>query len=210
MLIGINGIKGSGKDYFGKIMQSILTSEGGNHPIAKFADPIRITVESIYGEMTEDQYDEFKRVDHLNCTTGKMIPGRDIVRGIGMKMRSYDGGKQFLDFVKAVSESTAGTTIVTDLRFGNEFDIGWDYTVKVESGKESDGTESEQVWPDDKFDFVILNQEEGEELSTAVMLVMMSIMGYDVPEPSIDYFFCGDSVLFKGYDTELVINRPTF
>lgn len=206
MLIGINGIKGSGKDYFGKVMLDLLGND--SHQILKFADPIRQTVESIYGEMTEVQFDDFKRIDHPNQITGKWIPGREIVRGIGMKMRSYDGGQQFLDHVTDGHASIPGTTFVTDLRFENEFGLPWDYTIKVESDDaKSDGAESEQVWPDGMFNFIIRNKKEGPEVARAVSALILMCMGYDVPNHGeILYHQIGDKFLLDGYETEIICN----
>lgn len=159
-LIGINGIRGSGKDFLGKRLVKYLERHGFTCEVRKFADPIKHSLEDIFGPMTEEQYDEFKRTTHpmMFLDEARPIKGRDIVRGHGMKMRSYDGGQQFLDYVTAPSE--CDFVIVTDLRFENEFTLDWFYKFKVFNPSiKSDGHESETDWPADMFDAVVENDK---------------------------------------------------
>lgn len=166
-LIGINGLKGSGKDYLGKLLAEQLRERGFVVQFRKFADPIKFQIEQIFGSMTEEQYDEFKRIQHPMSVgdSARLVFGRDIVRGVGMKMRSYDGGQQFLDYVSGREEGRAHPdfVIATDLRFENEFELDWFWTQQVIAASvESDGHSSEKVWPVSMFDDVFEHNFEGD------------------------------------------------
>lgn len=115
MIIALSGYKGSGKDtlanFFIKRHQFIRHA---------FADKIKDVCSDIL-QLDPTDLDDFKRGGVV--WNGKEIPGRDIVRGIGMLMRSYDE-KQFVSDVdqRIASERSQGhqNFVITDLRFDNE------------------------------------------------------------------------------------------
>lgn len=115
-IIALTGFKGSGKDTVAKMLFD-------RYPEAvhlAFADPIRQRLMDGLN-LTLDEYDRFKR---RTFTSGELsVNGRDILRLLGMTMRSYDED-QFVRYVEnSIQECVKNGRslfIITDLRFDNE------------------------------------------------------------------------------------------
>lgn len=114
MIIFLCGPKGSGKDTvaaeFAKLNPTYRT--------VAFADPIRAFVMELFKLDTTEEYDRFKRGEIITGD-GKTANGREIVRGIGMKMLGYDQ-KQFVRYVED-AVANAPDIIITDCRMPHEF-----------------------------------------------------------------------------------------
>lgn len=124
LIIGFSGPKGCGKDKAFEIIKR-------NYPDLKvkkiaFADPIRKKLFEIFN-LNENSYDNLKRSENVTILGStaviSRVDGREIVRGIGMLMRSYDED-QFVNYVrKEVLTNTDTIYICTDVRFENEVEM---------------------------------------------------------------------------------------
>lgn len=157
MIIFLCGPKGSGKDAVAKEFVKWYPS----YRTVAFADPIRYFVMDLFELTDTSEYDAFKRSTVM--IQGRGVSGREIVRGIGMKMLGYDQ-KQFVRYVEdAVANQP--DIIITDCRMKHEFALAKkirryrDEVAVVQirrEGYEYDGhvTESEPTFP---MDLVIHN-----------------------------------------------------
>ena len=149
LVIGLHGAKGSGKDQFFKSARSMFP-DLDIRKIA-YADSIKNHVCRIFGLKDEHQYDTFKRSDVT--FNGQTVPGRNVVREIGMLMRSYDS-MQFVDYVeRTVLNNPQAIWCITDLRFQNELQsvkhVLDGYVVKIKRpGYEFDGHTTETEFAD--------------------------------------------------------------
>lgn len=162
IVIGLHGAKGSGKDYFYKVVKKAFPL----HDIRKvaYADPIKNELMRIFDLATEDQYDLFKRTD-VSYTLLKhlshQVPGRQVVREIGMLMRKYDEN-QFTRYVEdEIAKAPGAIWCITDLRFNNELDsinkLGG-VVVKIQRPHfKYDGHVTETEFPDEKCSTIIDN-----------------------------------------------------
>jgi hypothetical protein len=162
IIIGLHGAKGSGKDQFYKAAKEAFPL----HNIRKvaYADPIKIEVSKIFELESEEQYDSFKRTDvKFNLFFVREVPGRQVVREIGMLMRRYDE-QQFVQYVEdQIKSDPSAVWCITDLRFENELksikDMGG-YVVKIKrEGYEFDGHATEKEFPDEVCDLILHNKE---------------------------------------------------
>lgn len=162
MIIGLHGAKGSGKDQFYRAIKA----EYPDLNIRKiaYADPIKNEVSRIFELQTEEQYDAFKR-SRVFYTLPRMlthhVEGRQIVREIGMKMRSYDP-TQFVRYVEEeIAKDPTAVWCITDLRFDNELESIRKMNglvVKIKrAGFEFDGHVTEIEFPNLACDIVIHN-----------------------------------------------------
>lgn len=138
MHIALCGYKGSGKSFAGEI----IAREFGLTP-ASFADPIKDSIMKTFKLDVIEQYDVFKRTSHV--IGGKTVSGRDIVRDHGMFARNAN-----VDYfiVKMMENIASGPTVITDLRFLNEFKFCKKHdilTIQILADTESDGHESEML-----------------------------------------------------------------
>ena len=126
MIIGFSGPKGCGKD----LAYQIIKEQFPDKKIEKiaFADPIKQFLCSLLN-IDIDTYDKLKRVQKLSLVdqdtnqTLTTIPGRQLVREIGMMMRDYDE-EQFNRYVYQQVASNPDTIYVcTDVRFENEVNL---------------------------------------------------------------------------------------
>lgn len=117
-VIALHGAKGSGKDLF-FLLAKDLFPDFDLRKIA-FADPIKDKVCEIFRLDNESEYDIFKR-GVIDKSCGQSVEGREIVRGIGMLMRSYNPN-QFVEYVSEKIKTSDCNIIwfITDLRFDNE------------------------------------------------------------------------------------------
>lgn len=118
-IIALCGFKGSGKDTVAKLLETCYNRHGKDVKLIAYADPIKETVMNIFNLRKIEEYDAFKR-DQFQVNDQVSVSGRQIVRGIGMKMREYDSF-QFVRYVsETIDKSTESVYIITDLRFQNE------------------------------------------------------------------------------------------
>lgn len=177
MLIALSGFKGSGKDYVGQI----LVDDYDFYAVA-FADPIKRHVMEIFGLNTTAEYDTFKRDVLTWGLNDCKVKGRQVVREIGMLMRSYDE-QQFVRQVACFWEQVlSGITsvtprrriVITDLRFQNELDWVRSFggvAVRIErDGTESDGHVTEQRL---SIDMVIDNNSSREEVKQQLQSILV-------------------------------------
>ena len=175
MVIFLHGLKGSGKDTTAKILIDKF-----NFKKVAFADPIKIVLMKTFNLKTEEEYDFFKRNDLFNGF--RIVNGRDVLRNIGMLMRSYDD-KQFINYVnKFINENK--NAVVTDLRFDNELEYANSLDVKNDKkllikvkrdSIEQDNHISEKGFPDEVFEYVIENNGTLEELEEKVNKIINSL-----------------------------------
>jgi len=170
VVIALTGPKGSGKDTVADMLVGYYQAQYKTvHRIA-FADPIKKVVQHIFDldPTSNNQYDLFKRSNITYQLSGHMnhiVPGRHVVREIGMLMRSYDE-KQFNDYIeqqfKSVQFANNNVFVVTDLRFDNEYTLlrRWKaIIVKVDRpGYHYDGHITERGFDDHLVDFTISNE----------------------------------------------------
>lgn len=181
LVIALTGFKGSGKDTVCDLLMK-------HYPNAKrhaFADPIKLRIMEAL-DLRPSEYDRFKR---QTFRSGELdIRGRDIVRMVGMTMRSYDP-EQFVSYVHdAISvESQSGVRefIVSDVRFDNE--LRWLKTLRehspfrvivikvVRPDVTSDGHVSEKEIPDDQCSVIINNDGDLKQLEKEVAEIVTLI-----------------------------------
>lgn len=179
VVIGLHGAKGSGKDYFYKVVKKQFP----NKDIRKiaYADPIKLKVMFLFGLETEEEYDLFKRTN-LSYRVGRDIvhDGRHVVREIGMMMRDYDP-EQFVRYVESMIKASPNSIwCITDLRFQNELEsineLGG-YVVKIKrSGVEYDGHVTETEFDSDVCDYEITNNASLEVYEHKVIEVFDNIL----------------------------------
>jgi hypothetical protein len=182
LVIGLHGAKGSGKDLFYKIVKRAFPL----HVVKKtaYADPIKREVCRIFGLADEDQYDLFKRNDvkyHLPGYMTHSVHGRQVVREIGMLMRSYDEN-QFTRYVEEqIATAPNAIWCITDLRFTNELksiqnNLGG-IIIKIQrTGFSYDGHETETELSDDVCDAVIANDGTEKQYEEKVIATMHAII----------------------------------
>jgi hypothetical protein len=164
IVIGIHGAKSSGKDYAYQVMRQAFP----NYDFGKlaFADPIKAEVCRIFGLLDESQYDMFKRTSVSYLLPGyesRSVPGRQVVREIGMLMRQYDEN-QFTRYVADRVDNGPENRIwvITDVRFDNEVKLlrrlpGGKIIKVVRDRVKYDGHVTEQELPDAECDAVVHN-----------------------------------------------------
>ena len=181
-VIALTGPKGSGKDTVAAVIKEQYGDRFDVRTIA-FADPIKQKIQHLFDldPTNVDQYDLFKRSDVKYQLPGYLehsVPGRHVVREIGMLMREYNVD-QFTRYVvnQFVSETKPNTIwIVTDLRFDNEY-----ITLRTHGAKivkitrpqyNYDGHITERGFDDHLVDKQVLNDGSLEYLGTRVKIVM--------------------------------------
>lgn len=164
VIIGLHGAKGAGKDEFYRVAKRLFPL----HDIRKvaYADPIKNEICRIFRLTGEDQYDRFKRTQVLfDIETGDIasaVPGRQVVREIGMMMRDYDEN-QFTRYVESeIAKHPSAIWCITDLRFANELEsinrLGGRVVKILRKGVQYDGHVTETELPDDVCDYIIHNE----------------------------------------------------
>lgn len=135
-VLTFSGRKGSGKDTAADQALDIVEQHTTHQPTKRvaFADSIAHQVCELLG-IEYDQYDTVKRINTTieYAGGGFRFNGREIVRGIGMMMRSYDENQftryvmsELESFVTAIAdddEAGSGVFAITDMRFENEIDM---------------------------------------------------------------------------------------
>lgn len=189
LVIGLHGAKGSGKDQFYKAVKAAFP----HLDVRKiaYADPIKHEVSRIFGLQSEEQYDLFKRSPieytlpgHLKVT----VPGRQVVRELGMMMRRYDE-QQFVRYVESeIYKAPQAIWCITDLRFDNELrsirNVLHGMVIKIKrGGVEYDGHATETEFPDEMCSSVIhnvgLSLEQYEQLAVQHMSSIMQTIALE-------------------------------
>lgn len=182
IVIALTGPKGSGKDRVAEIIKENLGSLYSVKNIA-FADPIKKAVQHIFCLSPHDvnEYDNIKRTD-LRWNPMCSVPGRHVVREIGMLMRDYDT-EQFVRYVeKEIKENSVPNSIwvVTDLRFDNEYTLLKKLSaviVKVtRPNYYYDGHITERGFDDTLVDYVIDNNGTLKDLKQKVIETMKEVI----------------------------------
>jgi len=160
MIIGLHGLKGSGKDTVYQIIKEI---DNEFNKIA-FADPIKKEIFKIF-QIDEHTYDTLKRIPYW----------RHIFRNIGMLMRKYDENQ----FINYVDQNLKNKIIVTDVRFMNEIEFLKKQNailIKVKRfNKNEDNHITEQDLSDELFDYIIDNTKDLEHLKNQVIKILEKI-----------------------------------
>lgn len=166
LVIGLHGAKGSGKDQFYKAVKAAFP-QLDVRKIA-YADPIKNEVSRIFGLQSEEEYDAFKRttikfnIPRNRYPEPRLVEGRQVVREIGMMMRSYDEG-QFVRYVEdEIRKAPQAVWCITDLRFDNELKSIKNelngIVIKIKrGGVEFDGHITETEFPDEVCSSIIHN-----------------------------------------------------
>lgn len=191
-IIALTGPKGSGKDTVATIIQALYGYHYDVETIA-FADPIKKVVQHVFQLDTNDtrQYDDFKRTNVHYWTPNKItrdmvmheVPGRHVVREIGMLMREYNVN-QFTDYVNnRFNECRLNDNkifVVTDLRFDNEYMMlkSWnaDIVKIIRPQYQHDGHITERGFDDHLVSKILMNDGSVEYLTTRVRTVMDSLL----------------------------------
>lgn len=181
LVIALAGFKGSGKD----TVCELLLEHYPKATHLAFAKPIKLRIMEAL-DLKPSEYDKMKR---QTFRSGELeIKGRDIVRMVGMTMRSYNP-EQFIndvcDEINLGYKDGVDTFIISDLRFDNE--VRWLYTLQAHSPfkvviikvtrpeVESDGHVSEQEIPDDQCTIVLNNDGDINQLKQEVAEIVTLI-----------------------------------
>lgn len=166
LVIGLHGAKGSGKDQFYKAAKAAFP-QLDVRKIA-YADPIKNELCRIFGLASEQEYDEFKRttikfnIPKNSYPEPHLVEGRQVVREIGMLMRSYDENQFTQYVVNEINKAPNALWFITDLRFDNELksiknELGG-IVIKIKRGGfDFDGHVTETEFPDEACTSVIYN-----------------------------------------------------
>lgn len=186
-IVALTGPKGSGKDTVGQLIEKMYPSF--NPRTIAFADPIKKEIQHLFDLDPENnkQYDDFKRTDvHYwvpNTITRDMVmrnvPGRHVVREIGMLMRRYDD-KQFTQYVvNEIRYKPTDLWIVTDLRFDNEYSmlkgLGAKIIKIIRPQYQYDGHITERAFDDHLVDKILMNDGDLDYLQQRVQYIMSDI-----------------------------------
>lgn len=188
-VVALTGPKGSGKDTVGQLIGELYPDY--KVKTIAFADPVKKVVQHLFDLNPEsvDQYDLFKRTDVEYSLPGHLshkVPGRHLVREIGMLMRKYDE-RQFTDYVfdTITSDHARLTTmkmiyVITDMRFDNEYTMVKSFGGKIikilRPNYHYDGHITERGFDDHLVDYKLMNDGDLEYLKTRVQIVMNSVL----------------------------------
>lgn len=170
MIIALAGAKGSGKDYFYHKAVDICAVLCERPPIIKklaFADLIKRRICEIFDLKSEQEYDIFKRTLSAYKTDSNILKlrhNRDIIKNIGMLMRSYDPD-QFIKYAETCMIFNMNEPnyiwFITDLRFDNEVQfVRKNYGIIVKIMRHNnpyDGHATEIELPDEQCDHIVIN-----------------------------------------------------
>ena len=180
-IIALTGPKGSGKD----TVASMIAKRYQNVSVIAFADPIKKVINNLFDldPSNNIQYDAFKRADLTYQLPGYLshrVSAREVVREIGMLMRSYDE-KQFTEYVvSSIACKSNDIWVVSDLRFDNEYMVLRSLGAKIINIKrpnyEYDGHITERGFNDSLVDYTILNDGDLKYLDMRVESVVENII----------------------------------
>lgn len=179
-IIGLAGLKRSGKDTFAKALDDQASMRGIDVQTIAFADPLRAAVRVLYQLSDRDWFgDALKDVLH---PTWHISP-RQMLINVGQAMRGVDPDhwvKLLCRDVELIEKHAEGPTliIVTDVRQRNEADalrvLGGRLAVVKRPGITWDGHITEQlagecVYP---FDYTVRNDSTIEHLRIAAREIL--------------------------------------
>jgi len=159
MILGLAGLKGSGKDTVYQIIKEI----DEEYIKLAFANPIKNKIFEIF-QIDEHTYDVLKRQQYW----------RHIFREIGMLMREYDENQ----FIKYVEKNLTNKVVITDIRFMNEIYFLKKQNailIKVKRFNNDDNHITEQDLHDELFDYIIDNTKDYEHLKKQVIKILNDI-----------------------------------
>lgn len=183
--IGFTGAKGSGKDTCFQILKPWILQHYDifkNVERIAFADPIKQAISQIFS-ISLSQIEQIKRINNLtfldknNNQIIGTFTGRDVVRNIGMLMRSYDQD-QFIKFVKKqILHNPSTLYLITDVRFENERLFLNQHHYKlikiIRPGVLYDNHITER---DIKSDYTVVNDGDIEQLKNKLIPVIEEIL----------------------------------
>lgn len=159
----ICGFRGSGKDEVGEYIQRMAEEKGIEVCTWAFADKIRETLMKTFKLHQRSDYDNFKRSSFRLISDNflRELDGREILRTIGMAMRSCNERVFLEDVMKKVEEHPTALNVITDLRFKNELEWARENNYKIIKVKKtntySDGHISELGIEDKYCNYIIEN-----------------------------------------------------
>ena len=174
--VAICGYKGSGKDFVANVLINWARQNNFYGRKAAFADPIKWVIMDAFDLTSEEEYDMFKR-SSVRLANDKVIPGRDILRSIGMTMRSFNQDefvKRMDNYIKRFSppQNMEGIVVITDLRFKNEVKWAKENHIPIIKVKRNsavfDGHVSEMEIDDFLCDYIIDNNRDPEQTEAHV------------------------------------------
>ena len=187
LIVGLTGPKGSGKDTVADLIVANYQAQWKTVHRLAFADPIKKVIQHIFDldPTNNDQYDQFKRTEisyHLPGYMAHAVPGRHVVREIGMLMRGYDE-KQFNKYIEDQFASAQFTSnhvfVITDLRFDNEYTMLRRWGAKIvkvdRPGYHYDGHITERGFQDELVDFTIHNKGSLNDLTNSVQDLIIAL-----------------------------------
>jgi hypothetical protein len=169
--VAICGYKGSGKDFVANVLINWARQHNFYGRKAAFADPIKWVIMDAFDLNEELEYDNFKR-SSVQLSSGKVIPGRDILRSIGMTMRSFNQDefvKRMDKYIKTINppHELEPIVVITDLRFKNEVKWAKENHIPIIKVKRNtavfDGHVSEMEIDDFLCDYIVDNNRDPEQ-----------------------------------------------
>lgn len=169
-LIGISGFKRSGKDTAADFIQ--LMAENHRIPSNRFAiaDTVIEKASAVFGFDRKD-WDKLKVNGVMSLGDGSIYRDvRDVVRDFGMAL--IDADETYLIRNAEAKLQPFMLNIVTDVRFDREIDMikrnGGLLIKIVRPGVGSDGHVTEQHLDDDKYDAIVVNDGDLDQLERRV------------------------------------------
>lgn len=169
-LIGISGFKRSGKDTAADFIQ--LMAENHRIPSNRFAiaDTVIEKASAVFG-FKRDDWDKLKVNGVMSIGDGSIYRDvRDVVRDFGMAL--IDADETYLIRNAEAKLQPFMLNIVTDVRFDREIDMikrnGGLLIKIVRPGVGSDGHVTEQHLDDDKYDAIVVNDGDLDQLELRI------------------------------------------
>lgn len=179
MLIGLNGLPGSGKDEVYEILSGLLEMKVRR---VAFADKMKVSAARSLGfKGTDEEAFEYcnvlKSINNLILTPDSCLSGREYIENYGTEGHRDVFGEDF--WVDATLprdfDHSNGLTVVTDVRFDNEAervrDLGGEVWL-VERNLTASNHASQQPISNKLIDKVLLNTGTKTELTQRLMTVM--------------------------------------
>lgn len=117
MIIGISGNNGAGKDTFGALLEAAFHRLGKSAKRVAFADSLYTVCKILYGIPSKRECDAQPELKNSLCASGKTV--RETLIAVGRALGEINPAT----FVNALKIGDHDFTIITDVRFKNEFNI---------------------------------------------------------------------------------------
>jgi hypothetical protein len=193
-LIGINGLKGSGKDTAFECIRQIAEARNQTAERRAFADKLKVIAARVLGYEGNDAelmnamnlMKEQGYVDScIDLGIGTHVPGRRYLQLFGQRAREVFGEDFWINQVLPLDQSFSMANfgrvwgyplpdyaVVTDVRYPNEAERVRELDGEVwqvrRPGLESDGHITEQPLGEDEVDFIINNDGTKDDLALKV------------------------------------------